>query len=105
LQLAPVAAQITLAKEIGSNPEYQRYLALIQALQAYTTVGSEQAAALKDADVKIIANGGSAPEGLSKVTDLFSSKGGTSLAAALEAFSQSDLGADLMARFTTPAAE
>ncbi len=98
LQLAPVSAQIALSQEIGSNEPYQKYLAMIEAMKAYIAVGVEQAQALKTADVKVIANGGSTSEGLRGVSELFSSKGGTSLAAALEGFAQSDLGADLLAR-------
>jgi len=103
LQLAPVSAQITLAKEIGSNESYQKYLALIEAFKAYIAVGTEQAKSLQQAEVKVIANGGSASEGINNVMDIFSSKGGTSLAAAIEAFTQSDIGADLVSRFTDSA--
>jgi flotillin len=101
-QLAPVTAQITLAKEIGSNESYQKFLALVEAFKAYIAVGTEQAKSLQGADVRVIANGGSASEGVSNVMDLFSSKGGTGLAAAVEAFAQSDLGADLLGRLTNP---
>lgn len=100
LQLAPVSAQIALAQEIGSNESYQKYLALIEAFKAYIVVGSEQAKSLQNAEVKIIANGGSAPDGINKVMDIFSSKGGTSIAAAVEAFAQSDIGAELIGKFT-----
>lgn len=100
LQLAPVSAQIALAKEIGENPSYQNYLALIEAFKAYVAVGSEQAKSLQSAEVKVIANGGSAPEGITKVMDVFSSKGGTELAAAIEAFTQSEIGSDLVSKIT-----
>lgn len=102
LQLAPVTAQITLAKEIGGNPSYQNYLALIEGLKAYIAVGSEQAKSLQQAEVKVIANGGTAPEGITKVMDVFSSKGGTELAAAIEAFTQSDIGSQLLSRISKP---
>ena len=103
LQLAPVSAQITLAQEIGTNESYQKYLALIEAFKAYIAVGSEQAKSLQNAEVKIIANGGSASDGVTKVMDIFSSKGGTSIAAAVEAIAQSDIGADLLNRLTNKA--
>ena len=103
LQLAPVSAQITLAQEIGNNESYQKYLALIEAFKAYIAVGSEQAKSLQNAEVKIIANGGSASDGVTKVMDIFSSKGGTSIAAAVEAIAQSDIGADLLNRLTNKA--
>lgn len=104
LELAPVTAQTTLAKEIGSNEPYQKYLALIEALKAYTVVGSEQAKSLQNADVKVIANGGSAPEGITKVMDIFTTKGGTSIAAAIEALSNSEVGAELLSRLAGPKA-
>src|SRR3990167_5223855 len=46
--LAPVAAQLTLAKEIGSNDGYQRYLVSIRQIEASQVVGVEQAQALKE---------------------------------------------------------
>lgn len=91
LQLAPVMAQIELAKEIGANPGYQQYLATIEAVKAHIAVGSKQAEALQVADIKVIANAGRATEGMSHAMDLFSSKGGTELAAMVEAFAQSPL--------------
>lgn len=96
MQLAPVEAQIVLAKEIGQNQGYQQYLALIKALESYVTVGSEQAKALQGADVKIIANAGKGPDGLRTAMDLFSSEGGTALSSALEAFAQTPMGKALM---------
>ena len=63
-------------------------------------VGSEQAKSLQNADTKIIANRGSATNGITKVMDLFSSKDGTSMAAAVEAIAQSDIGVDLLNRLT-----
>lgn len=100
LQLAPVSAQIALSQEIGNNEAYQKFLALVEAYKAYIAVGTEQAKSLQNASVKVIANGGSAPEGVSNLMNLFSSKGGTSLAAAVEAFTQSQIGSDLLARLT-----
>lgn len=92
LQLAPVQAQITLAKEIGSNAGYQNYLAMIEAIKAYLVVGGKQAEALQNADVKVIANTGSPTKGASNVMDLFTSKGGTDLSSMIEAFAQTPLG-------------
>lgn len=92
MKLAPVMAQIELAKEIGANDGYQQYLAMLEAIKAHIVVGQEQAQALQTADVKVIANTGNASEGMSRVMDLFSSKGGTNLAAMVEAFAQTPLG-------------
>lgn len=92
MQLAPVEAQIALAKEIGANAGYQNYLAIIESVKAYIAVGSKQAEALTKADVKIISNTGNASEGMKGVMNLFTSQGGTNLAAMIEAFAQSPLG-------------
>ncbi len=104
MQLAPVEAQITLAKEIGENAGYQQYLMTLEGIKGYIVVGGEQARALQAADVKVIANAGSAGEGMSQVMDLFTSKGGTHLAASVEAFAQSPLGKALVDRVLKPAA-
>jgi flotillin len=104
MQLAPVEAQIVLAKEIGENAGYQQYLMTIEGIKGYILVGGEQARALQAADVKVIANSGSAGEGMTQVMDLFTSKGGTHLAASVEAFAQSPLGKALVDRVVKPAA-
>lgn len=99
IQMAPVNAQISLAKEIGSNPGYQNYLAMIEGIKAYLAVGSEQAKALQGADIKVIANTGKPTEGVNNVMDLFTSKGGTNLSAMVEAFAQTPLGQATLAKF------
>lgn len=96
MQLAPVEAMITLAKEIGNNPGYQQYLANIEAIKSYLVVGGKQAEALQKADVKIIANAGDAGSGMKGVMDLFTSKGGTNLSAMVEAFAQTPMGESLL---------
>jgi flotillin len=101
MQLAPVTAQIELAREIGTNEGYQRYLAILEAVKGYIEVGSKQAAALEAADVKVIANAGSPSEGMTGAMNLITSKGGTDLAAMLEAFAQSPLGSDILSKFVT----
>lgn len=98
MQLAPVQAQIALAHEIGANQGYQNYLAIIESVKAYILVGSEQAKALQDAEIKVIANAGNPTEGVQSVMGLFSSKGGTELAGMVEAFGQTPLGARTLAR-------
>jgi flotillin len=96
MQLAPVEAQIKLAKEIGGNAGYQQYLMTIEGIKGYVVVGGEQAKALQAADVKVIANSGRPTEAMSSVMDLFSSQGGTNLASAVEAFAQTPLGKALV---------
>jgi flotillin len=92
LQLAPVQAQITLAKEIGDNKGYQDYLVTIRRIEAEQAVGVKQAEALGHADVKVIANSGNAPAGLNSVMDVFSSKGGTALGSTLEGLANTPTG-------------
>lgn len=99
MQLAPVEAQIVLAKEIGENEGYQQYLLGIENIGAYKIVGVEQAEALKVADIKIIANTGEPVEGMSNVMDLFSAKGGTNIGAMLEGLAQTEQGQALMEKY------
>ncbi len=75
LQLASVTAQTELAKEIGSNEGYQTYLVNVRQVEANEKIGVEQAQAMSNADIKIIATGGS------QAIEL-----GTVLGAAVEAF-------------------
>lgn len=96
MQLAPVAAQITLAKEIGANESYQKYLITVKQVEAQQAVGIEQAKALEQADVKVIANTGAPTSGLSSVMDLFSSRGGTELGAMLEGLGNTEKGQALL---------
>lgn len=98
MQLAPVQAQITLAKEIGSNEGYQKYLITIRQVEAGQVVGVEQAKALEKANIKVIANTGDPISGVTKVMDLFSSKGGTSVGAMLEGLAQTDEGKALLGK-------
>lgn len=99
-ELAPINAQIELAKEIGENQGYQTYLISIKQIEANRDIGIEQAKALKEADLKIIANEGSVGDGMSKFGDIISSKGGTNLAGMLEALSQSEVGKSFIDKFT-----
>lgn len=92
MQLAPVQAQITLAKEIGSNDNYQKYLITIRQVEANQVVGIEQAKALEKANIKIIANTGDPVSGIADVRDLFTGKGGTSIGAMLEGLAQTEHG-------------
>lgn len=94
--LAPVNAQMTLAKEIGENQNYQDYLIKIRNVEATEAVGKEMAGAIKAADLKIIANGGDVQSGISNLAGVFSPAGGTSLAGMLTALSQTDEGRALV---------
>lgn len=99
MQLAPVEAQIALAKEIGENEGYQTYLLGVENIAAYKVVGVEQAGALKRADVKIISNTGEPVSGMDNVMELFSGKGGTNVAAMLEGLAQSEQGEALLKKY------
>lgn len=100
LLLAPVTAQTTLAKEIGANEGYQKYLVNIREVEANQAVGVASAEALKAAEVKIIANAGTATEGLKGAAGIFTPTGGTSLGGMLEALAQTDEGAKLLGAVT-----
>lgn len=96
MQLAPVEAQIVLAKEIGNNDGYQKYLVTLEQVKATQTVGVEQAKALATAELKIIANSGNVENGMKNIMDVFSANGGTQFGAMLEAFAQTDSGKALL---------
>ncbi len=99
MQMAPVDAQIALAKEIGDNEGYQQYLVSLEGIKAHIVVGSKQAEALAGADVKVIANSGTPTEGARGVMDLFSGNGGRGLAGMIESFGNTPLGAGLLKKF------
>lgn len=105
VNLAVVQPQITLAKEIGGNPSYQKYLTDIRAVEKDEAVGIEQAKALGNADTKIIVNGGSVQSGINSVGDLLSSKGGTAIGGLLEGLAQSEEGQRILALLPQVAAQ
>lgn len=90
--MAPVNTQITLAKEIGENQGYQEYLIKVRVVEMEQVVGVAKAEALKEAELKVIANSGNVNDGITNLMDLFSSKGGTALGAMAEAFKQTPAG-------------
>jgi flotillin len=100
LLLAPVTAQTKLAQEIGSNEGYQKYLVDIRQVEANQAIGVASADALKAAEVKIIANAGTATEGLKGAAGIFTPTGGTSLGGMLEALAQTEEGAKLLGAVT-----
>ena len=99
MQLAPVEAQITLAKEIGNNTGYQNYLISLETVKGYISVGQAQAKALEAAEVKIIANTGNPTEGVKTAMELFTSKGGLSIGSMLEALNNTPQGAQILENF------
>ncbi|MDA3047974.1 SPFH domain-containing protein [Campylobacter sp. JMF_08 NE1] len=101
-ELAPVNAQIELAREIGENEGYQTYLISIEQIKANRDIGLEQAKALTSADLKIIANNGNVSEGLNSLGGVLSANGGTKIASMLEGLAQSELGKQLVDKITKP---
>jgi len=96
-ELAIVDPQITLAKEIGDNEGYQTYLVSIRNVEANETIGVEQAKALQQAGIKIIANTGEhVGAGLSSAGELFTPKGGVAVGAALEGLAQTPVGSAVL---------
>ncbi len=95
-EMALVDPQIALATEIGDNEGYQTYLTSIRSIEKDQAVGIEQAKALQEAQIKVIANTGSVTNGVNNAMDLFSSKGGTAIGAAVEGFAQTPQGAKVL---------
>jgi flotillin len=95
-EMSRVSPQIVLAEEIGSNKEYQEYLIAIEQIVNAAKVGIAQADALKVADIKIIANGGTADEGMGSLGSILSSSGGLKLGALVEGFRNTPAGASVM---------
>lgn len=96
LLMAPVTAQINLAREIGANPAYQTYLVSIEQVQANKAVGVAMADSLKTADLKIIANSGDVASGMTKFGEALGTSGGTKLAGFLSALSQTPEGQQVL---------
>lgn len=94
--MAPINTQITLAKEIGENEGYQQYLITIRQVEANQTVGMEMAKAFAQADLKVIANAGDVGGGITKLSNVVSSAGGTNIGAMLEGMMQTESGAALV---------
>lgn len=102
MQLAPVQAQIELAREIGNNDKYQQYLINIEQVSATKDIGIAQAKALELADVKVIATANNAPTGVKSVGELFSANGGTQVGSMLEGLANTDTGKALINKLLQP---
>lgn len=100
IAMAPVNAQTALAREIGSNLGYQKYLIEIRVVEKDEAIGKANADALKSAkpEIKVIAN--NVGDGFSGVLDVLTPKGGTAIAGALEALAQSEVGRSVVEKFT-----
>lgn len=100
MQMASVEAQTALAKEIGGNEGYQRYLVETRQIEANEKVGLEQAKNINGADIKIIAGAGSVTEGIGKAADVMSPKGGFALGSMLESLSSTPEGKTMVDAIT-----
>ena len=96
MEVATVASQLALAEQIGNNEGYQQYLVSIRKVEADERIGVQQAEALKAADIKIISNTDSATNGLTDVSQVFTSKGGTQVGAMLEGFANTEMGGKVL---------
>lgn len=95
-QEADVAGQITLAREIGENANYQTYLIKIEQVKANAQVGIAQAKALEGADLKVIVNDGNAAQGVGKLSNILNSSTGQDIGSLLEGVKQFDSGKNLV---------
>lgn len=96
-KMAPVEAELKQAAGLGKEKEYQDFMVRIRQVAAMQAVGEAQAGALEQAEIKIIASaGGDLAGGLNSVGELFSAKGGFSLAAMAEAFAATEQGAAVL---------
>jgi flotillin len=100
VDMVPITTQVALAKEIGENKEYQHYLVTVEQIKANKEVGVANAAALDKAEVRVIVNSGNVQSGISTVTDLISSKGGTAIAGLLEGLAGTEAGESLVKKLT-----
>jgi len=102
MELAPVMAQIELAKEIWSNENYMEYLLGIDWIKAWQVVGVAKADALKSGDLKIIANGqwdGTVDGWFNNILDIFTGKWWANIATMLETLKNTPAGKELFEKF------
>lgn len=96
MELAGVTAQTTLAEKIGENKSYQDYLIRVKEVEVSQVIGVAQyesmAKALADADLKLLVNSGDVHSGIGKLSDLFTSKGGSQLNGMIESLKQTEEG-------------
>jgi flotillin len=99
-ELAGVTAQTTLAKDIGANEPYQKYLIKIKEVEVSQVVGVAQyesiAKALAAADLKLLINSGDVHSGIGKLSDLFTAKGASQLNGMIEGLKQTEEGKGIL---------
>lgn len=100
MELAGVTAQTTLAEKIGENKPYQDYLIRVKEVEVSQVVGVAQyqamAEALSKADLKLLVNSGDVNSGIGKLSDIFTSKGGSQLNGLMESLKQTEEGKSIL---------
>lgn len=100
MELAGVTAQTTLAKDIGENKSYQEYLIKLKEVEVNQVIGVAQAEsianAMAKADLKFLINAGDVHSGMSKLSDIFTSKGGSQLNGLIESLKQTEEGKGIL---------
>lgn len=100
MELAPVYAQIELAKEIGSNDNYMNYLLWLEGIKAGEVVWVEKAKALAEGDLKILSTTGnwvwSVDDWLNSLMDVFSWKGWMNVWSFLEVLNNTEVWKELL---------
>lgn len=111
-ELASVTAQTTLAEKIGKDKDYQAYMIEVKKVEVSQVIGVAQAEAAakayEKAEMKFLVNSGDVHSGLNKLSDIFTSKGGSQLNGLMESLSQTEGGQailDILEKFglKTPA--
>lgn len=100
MELAGVTAQTTLAEKIGENKEYQNYMIRVKEVEVSQVIGVAQAEnlakAMEGADLKLLVNSGDVHSGMSKISDLFTSKGASQINGLLEGLKQTEEGQGIL---------
>lgn len=99
--MAPVEAQIKLAKEIAGSKEYQKYLIDNRQVEANETIGVAMARSMEKADIKIVGgNGTNVPSTAKGIMDIFTAQGGVDLGGMLTGFAATEEGQALLSKLT-----
>lgn len=100
MELASVTAQTELAAKIGDNKPYQEYMIEVKKVEVSQIVGVAQAEnlanAMAGAKLNVMVNSGDVHSGMSKISDLFTSKGGMQINGLLEQLKQSEEGKGIL---------
>jgi flotillin len=101
-EMATVDPQLKLAEGTVNNEGYQQYLIEVRRVEATERVGMEQAKALANAEIKIIANSDNGPGGLDAARAILSSRTGQGIAAVMTGLVQTPEGKAVVDAVTKP---